>query len=293
MTATEVANDPYLFAVIQVVSMYVIAFPYFCLTVRKIPKATRLKSSIGLGEFIALFAMALASMQIGSVISQIASNYLTSALSFNLNYSITYSLLQSGKYLPTLIWAVILAPIVEEIMFRKILIDRLSVYGDRLAIYVSAVAFGLFHGNILQVFYATLAGIILGHVYTKTRRLIYSVIIHMLVNLLGTLPSILYEMEFNVAPEGFIDTELIISSGMSPLAVLLVIESVLILFGFVMFVVAIFNKKYRFSRECDIEIPKFKLLRVVVLNKGTLLFAAYSVLSILALIIFELSGFNL
>ena len=49
-------------------------------------------------------------------------------------------------------------------MFRKLIIDRMSIYGDKLAIIVSSIAFGLFHGNFYQIFYATLIGFILGYV---------------------------------------------------------------------------------------------------------------------------------
>ena len=49
-------------------------------------------------------------------------------------------------------WAIILvmvimAPIFEEILFRKVLIDRVRVYGDKAAIVVSVFIFGLSHGN--------------------------------------------------------------------------------------------------------------------------------------------------
>ena len=58
---------------------------------------------------------------------------------------------------------VIIGPIVEELMFRKLMIDRLGRYGDAVAITVSSIAFGLFHGNFYQFFYAAMLGFVLGY----------------------------------------------------------------------------------------------------------------------------------
>ena len=68
-----------------------------------------------------------------------------------------------------LICGVILSPIIEEILFRKILIDKIKLYGDKVAILVSAVTFGVYHGNLSQVFYATALGAIFAYVTLKTK----------------------------------------------------------------------------------------------------------------------------
>ena len=53
--------------------------------------------------------------------------------------------------LPTWLYLVMvgaIAPVMEELIFRRLLLDRLRPFGDRCAILVSAVAFGLFHMNL-------------------------------------------------------------------------------------------------------------------------------------------------
>ena len=42
----------------------------------------------------------------------------------------------------------VLAPLVEEYVFRKQLIDRMGIYGGKTAVLLSALLFGLFHGNL-------------------------------------------------------------------------------------------------------------------------------------------------
>ena len=78
-----------------------------------------------------------------------------------------------------------IGPLVEEFVFRKQLIDRTRIYGEELAVLFSAVAFGLFHGNLQQGCYAALLGLLLGYVYLRTQNLIYSFGIHMTVNFMG------------------------------------------------------------------------------------------------------------
>ncbi len=81
---------------------------------------------------------------------------------------------------------VIVAPLVEEFLFRKLLIDRCVRYGEKPAILFSGLTFGLFHMNLFQFFYAFGLGLLFAYVYTRTRRLRYPVLFHMIVNFLGS-----------------------------------------------------------------------------------------------------------
>lgn len=80
------------------------------------------------------------------------------------------------------LYASILAPIGEEILFRGFVLRSLQPYGKRFAIWGSAILFGLFHGNLLQTPYAILMGLIFGYV-TVEYSLGWSVMLHMFNNL--------------------------------------------------------------------------------------------------------------
>ena len=92
---------------------------------------------------------------------------------------------------------VIIAPLLEELIFRKLLIDRMNVYGERLAVVTSALMFALFHGNLSQFFYAYFLGLVFGYVYLRSGRLIYSAILHMAVNFMGMVlaPALLVNVD--------------------------------------------------------------------------------------------------
>ena len=80
------------------------------------------------------------------------------------------------------LYASLLAPIGEELIFRGYVLNTLRPYGKRFAVLGSAFLFGVFHGNLLQTPYAFLMGLILGYV-TVEYSLIWSVALHMFNNL--------------------------------------------------------------------------------------------------------------
>ena len=83
--------------------------------------------------------------------------------------------------------------IVEEIMFRGIILTNLAPYGKGMAIVASAFLFGLMHMNPSQFFYTTLMGITLGYIYVKTRSIWICMVIHFTNNALGVLQQIFYQ----------------------------------------------------------------------------------------------------
>jgi membrane protease YdiL (CAAX protease family) len=83
----------------------------------------------------------------------------------------------------------ILAPIFEEFFFRKMLIDKTIRYGAKVSIILSALLFGLFHGNLNQFFYAFLMGGFFAYVYIKTGKIIYPIVLHAIVNFMGSVVS--------------------------------------------------------------------------------------------------------
>ncbi len=87
----------------------------------------------------------------------------------------------------TAVVTVVIAPLGEELLFRRLIIDRVRQYGERTAVVLSALMFGAFHLNFYQFFYAALIGLVFGYIYVKTERLRYTVALHAAINLLGGL----------------------------------------------------------------------------------------------------------
>lgn len=86
----------------------------------------------------------------------------------------------------TFVIAVLIAPTAEELLFRKLLTERIVKYGELAAVLASGLFFGLFHGNLNQFSYAFLLGLFLGFIYVKTGKLRYTIGLHMAINFIGS-----------------------------------------------------------------------------------------------------------
>ena len=74
---------------------------------------------------------------------------------------------------------VILPAILEELLFRGILLDGFSKrMGSWPAVILSSLLFGAIHGNWLQFIFASTLGLLLGIIYLKTNSILYPILIH-------------------------------------------------------------------------------------------------------------------
>ena len=80
------------------------------------------------------------------------------------------------------LYAGILAPVTEEILFRGLVQRSLMPFGKRFAIFCSAFTFGLFHGNLVQTPFAFLVGLVLGYVAAEYN-IFWAMLLHMINNL--------------------------------------------------------------------------------------------------------------
>lgn len=86
----------------------------------------------------------------------------------------------------SLIFIIVIAPVIEEILFRGVVLKPLEKYGKLLAIVISSLLFAIYHGNIIQGIYAFICGLLLGFVASEYS-LKYSVILHIFNNLISTI----------------------------------------------------------------------------------------------------------
>lgn len=104
------------------------------------------------------------------------------------------------KIVLELISVAVIPAFVEEILFRGVILSNLMPYGRGVAILESAVLFGLMHGNILQFFYTTLMGIVLGFVCVKTKSIWCGVGIHFFNNAVSVAEeAILHMADYDLA----------------------------------------------------------------------------------------------
>ena len=167
-------------------AQYLIAMPAAYLIVRKMQKQDIEPLGINFGRFMVLFFVCYFLMYAGNLLG-IGTNFLIQHFTDSTMISFIDEMLTGTNVFIYSLFVVIAAPVMEELFFRKLLITRLERYGEGPAIIVSGLVFGLFHGNFGQVFYAVALGLVLGYIYIRTRKIIVTIGLHMMINLFGGL----------------------------------------------------------------------------------------------------------
>ena len=114
---------------------------------------------------------------------------LTNVVDYFPAYQESAAMVVKDSFLVQLLLIGFAAPIVEEIIFRGIMLNRMKWLPLWPAILIQAVLFGIVHLNLFQGLYACVAGILLGLVYIKFRSLIAVIAGHMAFNLASLLLS--------------------------------------------------------------------------------------------------------
>ena len=183
--APHLTDAPWFAWAVSLIPMYAVAMPLSLLLFRTVPGQAPQKASVSSAGFFGAvclcFALVFAGNWIGSLV-----NLVIGALRGEPPVNQNAALAMSSPFWANLLFGGILAPVMEEVFYRKAVLDRLRVYGDLPALLISSLVFGLIHGNFYQFFYAALSGFVLGYLYLRTGKLRYPIGGHMAVNLVGS-----------------------------------------------------------------------------------------------------------
>ena len=166
---------------VQLMPMYIISYPLILAMYRHVPSFAPRIRSLGFERFIKYLLACFPVMYVGNLIG----NLVTSPFNGGGSARTLSELLTSTNPIQ-IIMVVILAPVFEELVFRKAIIDRIGRYGELTAIFLSALIFALFHMNLIQFFYAFGLGLIFAYLYLNTGRIRYTIMLHMLINFFGS-----------------------------------------------------------------------------------------------------------
>lgn len=99
----------------------------------------------------------------------------------------------------------LLAPAAEELIFRGLVFRRMKDFMNPwAAIILSALLFGIYHGNMIQFLYASLMGILLAVIYHRTGTLWTSILAHVVANLWSLFGNSWWSSMWAKIPFGFI-----------------------------------------------------------------------------------------
>lgn len=191
-----ILNDINLTSIIASVCNYILPLPIFLYLMNKLEKQEIHSNKLTIKKFIVYIAISLTLMWVGNLIGLTITEILGNLIQSEIANPIVETIDSSSVY-TNLLLMVIMAPIFEEIIFRKLLIDRTIKYGKGVSILLSAFIFGLFHGNLNQFFYAFLIGGFFAYVYIKTGKIIYTILLHLTVNFFGSIISVIVGNSLN------------------------------------------------------------------------------------------------
>jgi membrane protease YdiL (CAAX protease family) len=174
----------------SVLPQYFIAMPIAALIMRKTPSLPAEKKKLKAGQFTLIVLICFAIMYAGNLIG-VFINLIIQMLAQSNMTNLIQQLITSSSVWANLVFVALLAPVIEELFFRRLLIPKLLPFGEKPAIIVSGLAFGLMHGNITQFFYAFGLGLAFGYIFVKTGKVTYTIILHMIINFFGSVISVL------------------------------------------------------------------------------------------------------
>ena len=282
-----------LYFIINMLTTYLIAYPLIFLMFKMVPAQTGVeKKKMKPVHILIAFAICYA----GTYLSNMVGTYITEIIGFFKQDEVENVMVNlTGNVSP---WAnflivVIAAPIMEELLFRKVLIDRTARYGEGVSMILSGLMFGLFHGNLNQFMYAFVIGMFFGFIYVKTRNIKYTIILHMIVNFIGgfissiMLDLINYNELMELAEKNDVKTLMAFlqenAIGLLVFMVYAMILMSIVVLGIVMFFV---NKRKFKLAPGEVIIEKGQRFKTVILNVGLILYCIFW----LVMIVLQLLG---
>lgn len=280
--APSLLDNPNLSLLVSMLPTYAIAFPLTSLVIRQVPGVQMKKHNMKPTQLLGAFAISYALMYLSNLAGQFFTNIIGIIKGSPVDDAIA-DLVSELNPLTAFFVMVLLAPALEEWIFRKLLVDRTIRYGEGTAIFLSGLMFGLFHGNLNQFVYTFLVGAFWAFIYVKTGRLRYTIYLHMALNFMGSVGSLFFLDAISTLEGG--------SSAMNgfhfllgmllPLAI--VIPYLIVVFGLVISGIVLLVTNWRCFRliPAELFIPKEKRFSVIFLNTGMILYVLFWIIQII------------
>ena len=172
-------NKIFEYVLIFRIHRWILSFPimyYFIKTYKKY-KYFKTDERLNIRNFSIYFALAF---WVGNIF------HILTILTFKFKERTT---LVEGPLYIEIIMTLCVAPILEEIVFRGVIMNNLKKYGIKTAIIVNSILFGVSHSNINMIIPAILTGIIFSYIAYKYS-LKYSILLHFLLNTLTKISQV-------------------------------------------------------------------------------------------------------
>ena len=276
--------------IINLIAQYLISYTMVFILMKRIkPEKTDIRP-MKTGQVIKAWLCCMAITYAGNLIG----TALSSTLSRGQSQNMLASLAQAMNPL-AIVLTVLIAPIFEELIFRKCILDRTAVYGEKTALLFSSICFALIHGNLYQLFYAFGLGMIFGYIYLRSGKVIYSIVMHIIVNFIGMVVSVLVVSridmdklkEMSESEERSVQLLQEMMPGLIIYFSYLVIYMSIVVAGVVILIKRLNDKKNPLFQQKEKELLPGSVPRIILKNAGMI---ALIVVSVISMVISLIAG---
>lgn len=269
-------EDSNLSLIISMLPLYLFGMPLMAFLIRRLPADRIAVRKLNIRQWLLAFCICYGLMYVSNLMG-IFTTEIIGILKGSAVENVVAELVAELSPWAAIPFMVVLAPIFEEYIFRKLIIDRTIHYGEGIAIVVSAFLFALFHGNLNQFAYAFVLGLFWGFLYARTGSVKYTIWMHMCINFLGSVPGML--MMRSEAYQGILtlasaddlqQLALFLSEHVAELILFMVYSLAIIIFALSGIVLFFINLKKMRLNSGEIVLPKGQRFRTVILNLGML-----------------------
>lgn len=183
--APAMLNNDWIGMLSNYLALYLVGFPLLCLVMCTVPDRCpqHEKKKLSVGSILMLYAFSMMAAFLFNLVGIAINNAIGTVVpGYNADTVIDW---ESINAVVLFICGVIVAPIMEEVIFRWIPYKKNAAFGPVLYFVYTGIAFGLFHMNLAQFFYAAALGILFAKITYDTGTVKYSIILHLMVNLTG------------------------------------------------------------------------------------------------------------
>jgi membrane protease YdiL (CAAX protease family) len=264
-----------------------VAYPAMYLAIRNLKKTAIPKKKMGIGLYLCCFPMAYALAAAANIVGSVVNMRLGEITGEGSVNPVIDLMMKVSPVVLTLV-AVILAPLCEELTFRKFLIDRTICFGEKTAMVMSGIIFGLYHGNLSQFAYAFVLGMFFAFIYIRTGKIIYTILLHMFINGSSTLLSQVLKSSIDFDKivdylysgdmEGYTEYAM---NHMSDIAIIALIGMIIITFLILGIVLVILNHNKFVLMPVEEQLEKGHVVKNVIGNVGMIIFLVYTILNMI------------
>lgn len=141
-----------------------------------------LRRRISLISVVELLLALLAIQMLSGILDNLIEPILTQWLHLNIDEAVANASGSSTTF-SMMLYTCLLAPLFEELLFRGYLLHRFLPFGEKYALVISSLLFGLMHMNFIQIPFAFCVGLVLAYV-TRKYGLGWAITLHVLNNAL-------------------------------------------------------------------------------------------------------------